>query len=450
MARLISLLCCLVCLQPAAWSAGREISARKGMRLAQRLHDERVSEREGAARDMMRYSDPEMLPALLDTLFFTEFGREETASVMAETAGQDEGASFWNWVLIVGAMTDLQAKDGYLAYKAEQFAKIDPAQAAFFNEDYVYRVRPWEIIFGGVGVDAIPPLTDPAFISAARASAFLTAKERVYGVSIDGEQRAYPLRILAWHEVVNDRLGERPVCLTYCPSSDAGLLFDASVDGERLLFGTSGLVYRGNKLLHDQGGASLWLQLAGAAVSGPRAAEEARLEPLPLTATTWGEWVALHPETRVLSPSTGYNRNYRPGEAYGTGREERGPMFPVWTHVPDRSRFRAKTHVWHVPGLGEDKIYVLESLKGHRVLMDRVGDVDVVLLPSRSGAVRMYRAGDRRLRLEDGALLDQDGVAYDFGEQALRSADGERSLSRLAGYRAYWFAYEAIVKTAWL
>jgi len=159
---------------------------------------------------------------------------------------------------------------------------------------------------GGPPRDGIPAIDRPTFVSAAQAP--LSDTDRVLGVTIDGIARAYPVRILNWHEVVNDRFGARAVAVTYCPLCGTGVAFDAQVVGATLRFGVSGLLYNSDVLLFDRASASLWSQLTQTAISGPRKGQ--RLQTLPMSHTSWADWRARHPTTTVLSEDTGFARDY--------------------------------------------------------------------------------------------------------------------------------------------
>lgn len=184
---------------------------------------------------------------------------------------------------------------------------------------------------GGVGRDDIPALTDPAVLAAGAAD-YLDNDDLVLGVVRNGEARAYPLRILNWHEIVNDRLGGEAVAVTFCPLCRTGVAFRARLHGERLDFGVSGLLYRDNLLMFDRQSRSLWSQLMGEAVSGPRVGAE--LQRLPVEHVTWRDWRIRYPETTVLSTATGYWRDYGedPYRSYADapaprrGRERLGPL----------------------------------------------------------------------------------------------------------------------------
>lgn len=183
-----------------------------------------------------------------------------------------------------------------------------------------------EIQSGGPPKDGIPALTNPKFISAAEAS-YLRAKDRVIGVVSGRESRAYPLAILNYHEIINDRIGELPLAVTYCPLCDSAVVFDRRTPlGERE-FGVSGLLYNSNVLMYDRSDTeSLWSQVKGEGVSGPGA--RMKLTVLPMELTTWAAWQNRNPNTTVVSSETGHRRNYQ-GSPYTRYFKQPNLMFPV-------------------------------------------------------------------------------------------------------------------------
>ncbi len=159
---------------------------------------------------------------------------------------------------------------------------------------------------GGPPRDGIPAIDKPRFVGAAQSG--LGDEDRVLGLFLDGIARAYPIRILNWHEVVNDRFGQQSVAVTYCPLCGTGMAFDAQVAGQALQFGVSGLLYNSDVLLFDRATESLWSQITQTAISGPR--KGTRLQALALAHTSWADWRARHPATTVLSTDTGFARDY--------------------------------------------------------------------------------------------------------------------------------------------
>ena len=132
----------------------------------------------------------------------------------------------------------------------------------------------------------------------------------VIGVTFSGESRAYPIRILNWHEIANDRVGGTDILVSYCPLCGTGIVFDSRINGKVHTFGVSGLLYNSDLLMYERGTkeSSLWAQILGEAVVGPLTGT--KLTVLPSVQTTWGEWKAQHPDTKVLDVNTGYSRDY--------------------------------------------------------------------------------------------------------------------------------------------
>lgn len=160
---------------------------------------------------------------------------------------------------------------------------------------------------GGPPRDGIPAIDKPRFVSAVQSG--LAAGDRVLGVALGSIARAYPVRILNWHEVVNDDFAGRAVAITYCPLCGTGMAFDARAEGSPpMRFGVSGLLYNSDVLLFDRATDSLWSQLKQQAVSGPRVGTVLRT--VPLTHTSWADWRSRHPATTVLSTDTGFVRDY--------------------------------------------------------------------------------------------------------------------------------------------
>ncbi|MCK5440086.1 MAG: DUF3179 domain-containing protein, partial [Gemmatimonadetes bacterium] len=156
---------------------------------------------------------------------------------------------------------------------------------------------------GGPPRDGIPALMSPAFELAGEVE-WLRPQDRLLALERDGEAKAYPLRILNWHEIVNDDVGGEPIVVTYCPLCGTGMAFDPHVGDQRLDFGVSGLLYNSDVLMYDRQTESLWSQIEREAVTGTLRGE--RLELKPLIHTTWAHWREQHPNGLVLSRDTGH------------------------------------------------------------------------------------------------------------------------------------------------
>lgn len=159
-----------------------------------------------------------------------------------------------------------------------------------------------EIHHGGPRRDGIPAIDKPLFVTPEQAD-FLNPDDRVLGISHNGITKAYAVRILNYHEIVNDKFGSQPVAITYCPLCGTGMAFSTNHS-----FGVSGLLYNSDMLLYDRQTESLWSQIMKQAITGPQKGK--KLKQLPMAHTSWRNWLNQHPNTLALSTKTGYIRNY--------------------------------------------------------------------------------------------------------------------------------------------
>jgi len=236
-----------------------------------------------------------------------------------------------------------------------------------------------KIFSGGPPKDGIPAILSPKFESASEAS-WLKSTDLVTGVEIEGVFKAYPLRILVWHEVVNDKVGNKPIMVSYCPLCGSTLIFDREVDSEELTFGISGLLYQSDVLFYDHQNLSLWSQLEMKAISGPKAGTE--MEVLPSVLATWSEWKKKHPNTLVLSKDTGFSRDYD-NMPYGGYENSTNIMFPV-ENRDDRYHPKEKVLVV-ISSDNVAKAYAFKELsKVKTPLNDKVG-LDEITIKFNSG-----------------------------------------------------------------
>ena len=331
--------------------------------------------------------------------------------------------------------------------KLALYEDIDPAFMRFLggsrSKRENMRIRLEEIAWGGVPVDGIPALDDPELIDAVEAD-YLRADDLVFGVEINGDARAYPLRIMGWHEMFNETIGGVPVALAYCTLCGSGILFETQVEGrdKPFVFGSSGLLYRSNKLMFDRDSDSLWNQFTGEPVVGPLVDSGLRLKVRPVVITTWGEWMRDHRDTRVLSLETGYARDYRSGVVYADYFASPDLMFPAL--VRDESRVKRKDYVFGLRDVGASKAWPLAMFDPPAVINDAVGGRDVVLIgDAAQRAVRAYeRDGRSFVAAGAGTLRAGDGSTWTIGEAGLEGPGGGR-LARLPGHISYWFAWDS-------
>ncbi|MFQ5966471.1 MAG: DUF3179 domain-containing protein [Acidimicrobiia bacterium] len=368
----------------------------------------------------------------------------------------EEFVGWPDWVAWYAA-TELTPLPGFQDWKADLLAAIDPGFGEFIRGQPA-TVRVEEVVWGGVRVDGIPALDQARQIRPEQAD-YISESDLVFGVSINQDHRAYPLRIMDSHEMANDVVGGIPVSLAYCTLCGAGILYDGRLGEVTYTFGSSGLLMRSNKLMYDRNTRSLWNQLTGRPVLGPLAGEDIELIRFPVVVTTWADWLTAHPDTKVLDIETGFNRDYEPGSSYGGYYAAPDPMFPVGglSEV-----LRPKDRVYALLLDDIPVAYPIDIVIEEMVVNDQVGDTPLVLVAPDgrlrdkgtdrpSGIDVVWQAGAEVRAFEAGAhifsqgvdpdtLVDEVGVVWEVTEDALVSAEGE-SLGRLPGHLSYWFGW---------
>jgi len=374
--------------------------------------------------------------------FFTLIG------FLQEQTGQRFGADLAGWQQWIWSLPyDPHPDHGF--FKGQWYSQIDPRFAEFFPRGATSLIRLDEIEWGGVGVNGIPPLDYPARLEAGDAD-YLGDDHIVFGIAVDGEVRAYPKRILAWHEMALDRLGGVELTIVYCTLCGTVIPFESVADGRRLTFGTSGLLYRSNKLMFDHETKSLWNTFEGVPVVGELAGSGLRLNLHGVVTTTWGEWRRRHPETTVLSLDTGHRRNYAEGAAYRTYFGSDDLMFAV-SRRDDRLPNKAEVLVLRLPDperAGELVPLAITArfLSRNRVYRHDFAGRNLVVVTSERGANRVYDAGDLRLgrHLDAERVVDDSGRSWRITEAALiLEDDASVRLARVPAQRAFWFGWYA-------
>jgi hypothetical protein len=305
------------------------------------------------------------------------------------------------------------------------------------------------LVASGMPKDGMPALTDPPVITPAEADAYneehrgkyLVPSDRVIGVVRGDEARAYPIRVLNWHEIVNDTLGGRAIAVTYSPLCDSVAVFDRQTGGAIRTFGYSGLLYNSNLVMYNRfgtlektgkeessrensmeseerhtgaGTASLWSQLGFQAIAGPAAAEGLRLEALPCAVVSWGAWRRMHPETTVLKPDPERMDRYK-RNPYGSYFNTEAIKFPVRAR-PEDSLWPGKTRVIAVKQDGEWGVFAFMEVAEHAA----------------EGNSWTVRVGERPVELE---------YQEDPPTVVAQRADGTQPD---AVVYAFWFAWEAM------
>ena len=368
--------------------------------------------------------------------------------LLQRKTGENHGRDVGRWYLTIWK-EPYEPHPAYAAFKARLYSLIDRRFNEYFAENSQAVIRLDEIRWGGVRRDGIPPLKNPQTSSAADAN-YLADSDVVFGVEVNGEARAYPKRILAWHEMVKDVVGGESINGVYCTLCGSMIVYrTTTARGTHYELGTSGFLYRSNKLMYDHGTKSLWSTIKGEPVVGPLVGKGIKLEPLYVVTTTWGKWRAAHPDSRVLSLNTGHRRDYGEGVAYRDYFATDELMFEV-PQTDKRLKNKDQVFIVRPASILKDNGPVplalsVELLRQRRVYHDSLGETDFVVITDETGANRAYDAGQHEFvqRTKAGRVLDTVGAQWKVTEEALVRSDGAVRLPRLPAHRAFWFGWHA-------
>ncbi|WP_323793182.1 DUF3179 domain-containing protein [Nocardioides sp.] len=319
-----------------------------------------------------------------------------------------------------------------------------------------------DLLTGGPPPDGIPSIDEPRF-DTARTVDWLEDDEPLLSLTLGGETRGYPLRVMTWHEIVNDTVGDVPVTVTYCPLCNSGVAFERTVESEETTFGVSGFLYADNLVMYDRATESLWPQLTGVASVGVRTG--LTLESIPLGTVGWDQFREAHPDALVLNRDTGHQRDY--GRNPYPGYDEPGsePLFPLPGDPSEADeRLGPKTRVI---GLGSDADAIAvtraEATERGVVEVEVAGaPVTVWHLPGQTsaldtadladgaeiGTVATYdaRLRDRTLTFRRdgrGAVRDDTGSTWNAFGRAVSGPLAGSQLRAVKHLDTFWFAWVA-------
>jgi hypothetical protein len=409
----------------------------------------------GALERAAGSGDRRFVPVLVELLWAAELGlvpkrgHNERVVALERLSGQRFGASWFQWAEWQGAARP-PLPPGFAAFKAELVGRIDPGYARLLEPVAPETAR--EIHWSGA--ESIPALRDPPVVGASEAS-WLGESEPVVGLLLAGQARAYPLRILDWHEVANDVVGGIPVAVVSCPLCGSASAWRAArADGGRSTFAATGLLLRSTSLLADEAAGRLVSPISLAPPDG-----SGGLDPVPVVVSAWRDWRGSHPQTTVLSLATGFERPYVPGQPYAEYSSSDALRFPV---ARRDARLAPKARVFGLRAGGASVAVPLERLVREGVVNERAGALGVSIVATHgtiravhgepgsggeyeAGAeVRAYDAGSHRFAPgpRPDAVLDEAGAEWAATEEALVGPGGGRA-PRLPGVLAYWFAWSA-------
>ncbi len=315
-----------------------------------------------------------------------------------------------------------------------------------------------EIRSGGPGKDGIPPIDRPRFVTVDKAAGDLPPREPVLVVEGQRTVRAYPHRILVWHEIVNDTLDGVPIAVTYCPLCNTAAVFDRRVDGRAVRFGTTGSLRRSDLVMWDDRTESWWQQITGEAIVGELTGH--RLEQVSALTISVEELARSFPDAEVLSQDTGHDRDYGKNPYVGYDAASSEPF--LLDEEADR-RLEPKERVLAVRR-GRDAVVVPFGVVRRRGVEEFTAfgrdlvaiwspgvastlDAETIGESRDVGTAVIYERGPARglVRVADGRFRAADGTVWDLAGRAISGPRRGERLERAAHDQQFWFALAAFL-----
>lgn len=306
---------------------------------------------------------------------------------------------------------------------------------------------PEDQVYTGAGRDGIPSIDNPKFSEVSEID-FMNPDDLVIGLKIEGEIKAYPHKILNYHEIVNDRIAGTPVSVTFCPLTGSTLVWERIVNDQETTFGVSGLIFKNNLIAYDRLTESYWNQMKALSVYGELKGNRPRT--YHHTEMTWDSWQKAFPDSKVLSGITGFDRDY---DSYPYGRnyptDNNNIIFPI---EREDDRLERKTLAHGVHFNSSLNVYPVGEFPEEIKILNRINNGNEIVIAGSSGH-RLVVSFSRKLN--ENTLLQFSGTSDDFpvimeddrgnkwnifGE-AVSGPDKGQKLRSVPSYNAYWFAW---------
>lgn len=313
------------------------------------------------------------------------------------------------------------------------------------------------IVTGCLGLDCIPSLQNPSFLTLEEAN-FLNEDDIIYGLVLKNEIRAYPMRILDWHEIVNELFVSPRIAITYCPLTGSGVGINIDDSGLNFQdtnlhsFGVSGFLYNNNLIPYDRTTFSNWSQMLLRCVNG--IARGTPMVTAPLIETSWKTWKKMFPNSKVLSNNTGFDRPYHLFP-YGNYKTDPFLLFPIQIDdsrlprkervhgiITDRFNLKAKTYRFTLFENGARAIN--DEVDGEPVVIAGMKAADLYISYSRrtaDGTILTFDIKTESPHIYPFDLVDNEGNVWNLLGKAVAGARTGEQLTPTTSYNAYWFAW---------
>jgi len=385
---------------------------------------------------------PEFIPILTEYIRLNTDKKfvQEVVDLLSLKTGKNFGQDHLSWLEWMWKNEPVYA-NYHSDFIANYYQHIDPKfRNYFYGQQETAKIRLDEIVWGGVKQDGIPPLQNPKLLDVANAD-YLADSDIVFGMYLNGVAKAYPKRILAWHEFFTDTFGETKVAGVYCTLCGTVIGYNMVADGVFYDLGTSGFLYRSNKLMYDKATQSLWSTIRGEPVMGSLVGKNIGLESFSVETTTWGNWKKRHPSTKVLSLNTGHERDYSEGAAYASYFATDDLMFPVPT-IDYRLHNKSEVLIIRAPDYQQDPLAIsITYLKKKKWLQGQIGTTNFLAIADKTGAARAYDLGNiKMVNFKKGKFIDSQGQSWHITKEGIISSENQQ-LNQLPSHNIFWFAW---------
>ena len=272
---------------------------------------------------------------------------------------------------------------------------VSPTEIKTTPDGKKYIVDPQKIKGGGPPKDGIPSIDKPRYVTVKEADEWIEDNELVMAIDYQGIKRVYPLQIMVWHEIVNDKFNDQRILITYCPLCGSGIAYipEIEVDGvkKQVEFGTSGKLYNSNLVMYDRETDTYWQQIDGKAIVGPLVGQE--LKEISIDTVVWRDWKKAHPDSQVLSQKTGSIRNYG-RDPYGSYYEDSFLIFPVDN---EDDRLHPKDIIFGIEIDGNYKAYREVDLKNTPEIKDSFAGRELTVTRDEAGVVKILDSSGKEI-----------------------------------------------------
>lgn len=314
---------------------------------------------------------------------------------------------------------------------------VSDSDVMYTDQGTKYVVDPSRLRQGCPSRDCIPSIDDPKYVAGDKID-WMESGEKVLGVEKGNESIAFPLKILAKHEIVNTEISDKPIVATYCPLCRSGVVYSRNVDNQTLEFGVSGKLLNANLVMYDRQTESYWGQIQGKAIVGPKTPQN--LDLMFSSIANWSSWKKGNPNTLVLSRETGiYSKSSYESNPYDGYADSESVGFGV-----DKvdGRLGPKEIVHGIKLGNSSKAYPEKFIKGSKVINDVLGSEPIAVFrnPKEGGvvALRVDTEENITLRIEDQSLISSEGDQWSLKRF---DAGSSEKIERLSTSEFYWFAW---------